>query len=406
MDIFITFRIAINALYRNKLRTILTMLGIVIGVGAVIGMLGVARGAQSRITGSIESMGTNSLFIMASSQTKGGVSGGWGSITSMKVDDSDAIQKECSHIKYASPYIPVGVKLVRDNQNWSSNAQGTNEHIAYISNLKTAAGSFFSAQDVQSATKVCVIGSVVRENLFPSNEEAIGGIIRINKIPFKVVGVLESKGVSGGNSDQDDTLYIPYTTVMQRMYKQDYITAILASATSRSDTAYAKDEVTELLRQRHRIREGEDNDFEIHTQEELAQMVGEFVKVFTILLAAIASVSLLVGGIGIMNIMLVSVTERIREIGIRMALGARGRDILTQFLIEALTLSLMGGVIGIGLGYIIVVIVSKMAQWPAIVTPFSIILALSFACGTGVFFGFYPAWKASKLNPIEALRHE
>jgi putative ABC transport system permease protein len=351
-------------------------------------------------------MGTNSLFVMASSQTKGGVSGGWGSISTMKVSDSEAIQKECPHIKYSSPMVPTSARVISDNQNWSTSAQGTNEHIEYISNLKVSSGSFFSAQDVQSATKVCVIGTTVRENLFPSDEEAVGSIVRINKIPFKIVGVLESKGSSGGSSDQDDSIYIPYTTVMQRMYKQDYITMIVASATSREDTAYAKDEITQLLRQRHHIRESEDNDFEIRTQQELAQMVGEFVKVFTILLAAIASVSLLVGGIGIMNIMLVSVTERIREIGIRMALGARGRDILTQFLIEALTLSLIGGIFGVGLGYIIVLIVSQMAKWPPIITPFSVLLSLSFACGIGVFFGFYPAWKASRLNPIEALRHE
>lgn len=406
MDIWITIKVAIKALMKSKMRTFLTMLGIIIGVGAVIGMLSIARGAQYNITRSIESLGTNVLFIIASAETKGGVRGGWGSITTLKVDDSEAIQKECQHIKYSSPMITVMGRVIHKNQNWGTQVNAVNEHFQYINDLNMSKGNFFGAQETTSASKVCVIGPVVQENLFAWDENPVGKTIRINRIPFKVIGILESKGSSGGNKDQDDVIFIPYSTAMQRMYRKDYIMMIMASATSRDDVALAKEEVTQLLKQRHRIKPGQDDDFMIHTLEEIMKMVGEFTKTFTILLGAIASVSLLVGGIGIMNIMLVSVTERIREIGIRMAIGARPRDILCQFLIEALVLSLAGGIMGIGLGYLISLIIGMIAKWPSIITPSSVLLALTFASGVGIFFGFYPAWKASRLDPIQALRHE
>jgi len=406
MDIWITIKVAIKALFKSKMRTFLTMLGIIIGVGAVIGMLSIARGAQYNITKSIESMGTNVLFIIASSRTKGGVRGGWGSITTLKVDDAIAIQKECPHIKYASPLVTVSGRIIYKNQNWGTQVNGVNEHFQYINDLNIGNGSFFGSQETTSASKVCVIGPVVQENLFAWDENPVGKIVRINRIPFKVIGVLESKGSSGGHQDPDDVIFIPYSTAMQRMYRKDYIMMIMASATDRDDISLAKVEVEQLLRQRHRIKKGQEDDFMIHTMEEIMKMVGEFTKTFTILLGAIASVSLLVGGIGIMNIMLVSVTERIREIGIRMAIGARPKDILCQFLIEALVLSLAGGILGIGLGYLISFIIGKMAKWPSIITPASVVLALSFASGVGIFFGFYPAWKASRLDPIQALRHE
>ena len=405
MDIWLTVKIAIKALFRNKMRAFLTMLGIIIGVGAVVGMLGIARGAQDSITKSIESMGSNNLYIFASSRTKGGVRGGWGSIQSMKVADSKAIMAECPHIEYATPYITVSGRAIHKNKNYSTTVYGVNEYLPIIGSWNIDQGNFFSEQEVVSAAKVCVIGQEIVDNLYDMDENPIGTIIRINKIPFKVIGVLESKGTSGANNN-DDVIFIPLTTAMQRLYRYDYIMMIMASATDREDSAKAKNEVEMLLRQRHKIKKGDDDDFQIMTQEEIIKMVEDQLKVFAILLGAIASVSLFVGGIGIMNIMLVSVTERIREIGIRMAIGATAKNIRDQFLIEAIVLSLMGGILGIGLGYLITYIISKAAKWPVIVSFESIFLAIAFSTIIGVFFGFYPAWKASNLDPIEALRQE
>ena len=405
MDILIVVKIAVKALVRNKMRTFLTMLGIIIGVGAVVGMLGIARGAQYNITKSIESMGTNNMFISASSTTKGGVRGGWGSITTLKVEDSDAIQRDCPHVQYTTPFVPVSGRAIQKNKNWSPNIYGVNEYYPYIGNWEMENGGFFSRQDVISAAKVCVIGKEVEDNLYDMGEDPVGTIIRIERIPFKVVGVLKSKGASGGG-DADNVVYIPYKTAMQRLYRYNYIPVIMASAVSREDSSKAKDEVESLLRQRHKIQKGGDDDFQIMTQAEIIKMVEDQLKIFTILLSAVASVSLLVGGIGIMNIMLVSVTERIREIGIRMAIGATAKDIRNQFLIEAVVLSILGGIFGIGLGYLITYFISRAAKWPVIVSPESILLALAFSSAVGIFFGFYPAWKASKLDPIDALRQE
>lgn len=406
MNFFKTIKIAMDALMRNKMRTFLTMLGIIIGVGAVIGMLGIAKGMQHSITSTIESIGTDGIFVMASSTTKGGVRGGWGSITTLKVKDSEAIQKDCPHIRYSSPMIGTSGRAIYKSGNWSCQMIGVNEYYQYIGNWKMAKGAFFTNQEVNSAAKVCVLGQVVVDNLYTPEDEVLNSIVRINKIPFRVIGVLASKGSSGGDNDQDDIIVIPYTTMMQRIYKENHIPMIMASATSREDVTEATEEVTTLLRQRHRIKTGEDDDFQIQTLEEILEMVKGFTNTFKILLGSIASISLLVGGIGIMNIMLVSVTERIREIGIRMALGARPRDILGQFLIESIVLSAFGGIMGVGLGYLIAYIISKKATWPVIVSADSITLALSFALGVGIFFGFFPAWKASKLDPIQALRHE
>lgn len=405
MDILVVVKIAIKALIRNKMRTFLTMLGIIIGVGAVVGMLGIARGAQFNITKSIESMGTNNMFISASSTTKGGVRGGFGSITTLNVEDSEAIQKECPHVQYTTPFVPVSGRAIQKNKNWTPNMYGVNESYPYIGNWEMENGGFFSRQDVIAAAKVCVIGKEVEDNLYDMGEDPVGSVIRIERIPFKVVGVLKSKGSSGGG-DADNVIYIPYKTAMQRLYRYNYIPVVMASAVTREGSSKAKDEVEGLLRQRHKIQKGDDDDFQIMTQAEIIKMVEDQLKIFTILLSAVASVSLLVGGIGIMNIMLVSVTERIREIGIRMAIGATAKDIRNQFLIEAVVLSILGGIFGIGLGYLITYFISRAAKWPVIVSPESILLALAFSSAVGIFFGFYPAWKASKLDPIDALRQE
>lgn len=406
MTFWKTVKIAFSALITNKLRTILTMLGIIIGVGAVVGMLGIAKGAEHNITKSIESIGTDTIFISAFAQTRGGVSGGMGSITTLKVQDALAIQRECPHVKLATPFINTRARVINGNLNWSTSLAGVSDGYQYIANYNLDEGGFFSEQELKASAKVCVIGSIVRDNLFLPDEEAIDSIIRINRIPFKVIGVLAQKGTGGGSDDQDDLIIIPYTTMEQRFYKENHINMIMASASSREDVKMAAEEITMLLRQRHRIREGDDDDFRIQTLEEIIKMVEGFARTFTILLGSIASISLLVGGIGIMNIMLVSVTERIREIGIRMALGAKPRDILSQFLIEAVVLSLSGGILGVAFGYLIALIVGQTAKWPVIITMFSIFLSLSFASAVGIFFGFFPAWKASKLDPIEALRHE
>jgi len=406
MDIWITIKVAFKALVKNKMRTFLTMLGIIIGVGSVIAMISIASGAQKDMSSRIESSGTNMLMIFASSgKRRGGISRGWGSIQTLKVDDCEAIMKYCPHVEYASPQIRVTARLIYKNQNWSTAVRAGNEHYVDIRNWGVQSGRSFTSSEVTSGAKVCMIGTVARDNLF-GDENPVGKTIRINKIPFLVIGLLEEKGQSGWGGNWDDVVIVPYTTAMQRLYKKDYLTMITVSATDRQDISKAGEEITALLRQRHRIKKGEEDDFVIRTQEERLQAAGEMSKFLSLLLGSIASVSLLVGGIGIMNIMLVSVTERIREIGIRMAVGARQKDIMLQFITEAIVLSIVGGLLGVGLGYGISKLISIFAKWTTVVTIHSIILAMGFSGAIGLFFGFYPAWKASKLDPIEALRTE
>lgn len=406
MNIWIIIKVAVKALMSNKMRAILTMLGIIIGVGSVIGMMAIATGAQNDMTSRIESSGTNMLSILAHSKRKHrGVSYGRGNVRTLTVKDCEDMMKYCNHVAYSSPQLRVVGRAIYRNQNWSTSVRAGNEHYAEIRKFNTIKGRFFTKQEVQSAAKVCVIGDIVKDNLF-GDEDPVGKIIRINKIPFTVIGLLESKGQSGFQGSFDDLIIIPYTTAMQRMYKESYLPGVVASATDREDISKAKEEVSQLLRQKHRIKEGEEDDFEIRTQEDRLEMAGNTSRFLSLFLGAVASVSLLVGGIGIMNIMLVSVTERVREIGIRMAIGATQRDIMMQFVTEAVVLSCLGGVLGIGLGYAAAWIIKLIAKWQTAVSIQSIILSVSFSAAIGLFFGLYPAWKASRLDPIEALRNE
>jgi putative ABC transport system permease protein len=323
----------------------------------------------------------------------------------MKPSDVLAIMSSCRHVLYASPSSDSSARTIYGNLNWPTTVVGGNEYFLTIKNWKIDRGRFFTHGEVRSAAKVCIIGTQVEQNLFLPGEDSLGATIRINKIPFQVIGIQETRG-AGINSDQDDVIYIPFTTMMQRINKRNYITQMMVAATSKDSMAIAKDEIKDLLRQRHHILSGDDDDFDIITQDEILKMIGDLIKTMTILLGTVASISLVVGGIGIMNIMLVSVTERVREIGIRMALGAKRKDILNQFLVEAVTQSVIGGVLGVGFGYGASAIVKSFTGWFINISPFSIILSLSFACIVGVFFGFYPAWQASRLDPIQALRHE
>lgn len=406
MSIINTITLALKTLSRNKMRTLLTMLGIIIGVGSVIAMVAIASGAKEDMTKQIESAGTNMLTIFSSTgRRRHGVRMATGSVNTLTVADSEAIMNDCRHVEYSSPQIRVMGHTIYGNQNWSTTVMAGSEDLFDIRNWRVSSGRSFVKNEVVSSSKVCVIGDVVRDNLF-GGEDPIGAVIRINKIPFRVIGVLEAKGQSGGGGSFDDVVIIPYTTAMQRMYKRTNLGMIVASAANRTDIEKAKDEITQLLRQRHRIKKGDDDDFMIRTQADRLEAAGETSAFLTLFLGAVASVSLLVGGIGIMNIMLVSVTERIREIGIRMAIGAKQRDILLQFIVESIVLSSTGGIIGIGLGYLGAWAISALAKWSTMVSIQSIMLSISFSMAIGLFFGLYPAWKASRLDPIQALRKE
>lgn len=406
MDFFVTIKVALKSLMRNKMRTFLTMLGIVIGVGAVITMLSIGKGAEKSITEDIESGGTNFIVIFASSSKKGGLHGVWGSINTLTIEDADAIAKQCRHIQYVTPVILSTAQLIYRDNNWNTQLMAVNPDFQYIRNWNPESGRYFTQAEMDAGAKVALIGQTIKTELF-ADKNPIGEIIRVNKMPFKVIGVLEARGRGGGpNQRMDEQTIIPFSTAQQRFYKKNYITAMFASSTTREDTDKAVEEVTRLLRQRHHLKEGDDDDFVIRTQKDMLEVAQTSLGVFTILLGAIASISLIVGGIGIMNIMLVSVTERIREIGIRMAVGAKSRDIMLQFLVESIVLALLGGLVGILLGSIASVIFAKVVKWKTFITISSIIISIFFSCAVGVFFGFYPAWKASRLNPIEALRQE
>jgi putative ABC transport system permease protein len=403
-----TLKISLRALRVNKMRSALTMLGIIIGVGAVIAMLAVGTGASERISQQISSIGSNLIIILPGSTTSGGLRMGMGSQPTLTKDDADAIQKECSAIQDVAPVLNGAAQIVYGNQNWSTGVYGTTPGMLNIRDWPLASGRPFTEQDVRSATKVCLLGQTVMENLFGSIDP-IGQVIRIKKVPFTVIGILDRKGQSPQGQDQDDTVYIPVTTAQKKIFGTTFpgmVRSIMVRARSAEDMDPAEKQINELLRQRHHIGPKKDNDFTVRNLTQIMQVREESSKVFTLLLGAIASVSLLVGGIGIMNIMLVSVTERTREIGIRMAVGAKTWDIRLQFIIEALTLSLIGGVVGIISGVSGSKILSAVAGWSTIVSPLSIILAFGFSGLVGIFFGFYPAYKASLLNPIDALRYE
>ena len=403
-----SLRIALRALMVNKMRSTLTMLGIIIGVGAVIAMIAVGSGAKQRIAEQIASMGSNLLIVLSGSSTSGGFRGGSGTVPTLTVEDSKAILNEIPSVKYTAPTLTGVAQVVYGNQNWSTIVNGSTPEVLEIREWPLAAGRPFTQQDVDGATKVCLLGRTVVENLF-GGVDPIGQIVRIKKVPFTVIGVLAPKGQSTWGQDQDDTIFVPLTTAQKRLFGMQFpgmVRVIAIQARGPDVVKEAEDQITDLLRQRHRIQPGQDNDFSVRNLTEVMSSAEQSARVMSLLLGAIASISLIVGGIGIMNIMLVSVTERTREIGIRMAVGAKGRDILLQFLIESLVLSLIGGIVGIGIGIAGTLILSTFTQWPILFSLNAIFLAFLFSGSVGVFFGFYPARKASLLNPIEALRYE
>jgi putative ABC transport system permease protein len=397
-------KVGMKAIARNKLRSTLTALGIIIGVACVIAMIAVGGGAQAAVQAQISSLGTNFLMVFPGTSTQSGarIFSGQSTLTE---DDVAAVRAECPSVAYVSPMSRSSGQVVYGNLNWGTSVQGVGVEWPFVRSWNVEKGSFFDDSEIRSAAKVCVLGATVANALF-GDQNPIGQMVRIKNFPFKVIGVLESKGGSTMGQDQDDTVIAPYTTVMKLLKRSSKIDMFMASATSRNTVDQAQTEIEALLRQRHRLQPGQDADFMIRSQQEIAQTADQTSRQMSALLAAIASISLLVGGIGIMNIMLVSVTERTREIGIRMAIGAKGRDILTQFLIEALTLSIAGGAIGIALGIAASRFLAWKQQWPIVLSPQAILLAFGFSAAIGIFFGFYPARKASRLDPIDALRYE
>jgi putative ABC transport system permease protein len=403
-----SLRIALRALMVNKMRSALTMLGIIIGVSAVIAMIAVGSGAKKRIEEQIASMGSNLLIVLSGSSTSGGFRFGSGTVPTLTVDDAKAIVTEIPAVKYVAPNLSGVAQVVFGNQNWSTIVNGTTPEVLDIRDWPLAAGRPFTQQDVDGATKVCLLGKTVAENLF-GGIDPIGQIIRIKKVPFTVIGVLAPKGQTTMGSDQDDTIFVPLTTAQKKLFGMQFpgmVRVIAVQAKEPEVMNEAEEQITDLLRQRHHIQPSQENDFTVRNLTEIMASAEQSAKVMSLLLGAIASISLIVGGIGIMNIMLVSVTERTREIGIRMAVGAKGRDILLQFLIESLVLSLIGGTLGIGIGIAGTLVLSTFTQWPTLFSIQAIFLAFLFSGSVGVFFGFYPARKASLLNPIEALRYE
>jgi putative ABC transport system permease protein len=405
MSLLMTVRIALKALGRNKLRTSLTMLGMIIGVAAVITMVALGTGAQTQIEEQVKSAGTNMIMVNSGNWSVGGVRQGQGSSSTLTAEDAEAI-RALPGVQYVSPGANTRAQVISGNQNWSTRIEGTGVDMPLIRSWPTHYGAYFTPQDVQTAAKVAVLGSIVSDTLFGEQVDPTGQVVRIRNQPFRVVGVLAPKGQSAMGQDQDDTVFVPYTAVQKKLMGIQHLNNITVSAASAAQTLSTADEIIATLRLRHKIEPGEPDDFMVRTLQEMASVRSETTRTMTALLASIAGVSLLVGGIGIMNIMLVSVTERTREIGLRMAIGARGRDVLMQFLVEAVVISLFGGLVGIGLGFALSGGVREFLEWPAVIPPDAILMAFGFAAATGVFFGFYPARKAARLDPIEALRYE
>jgi len=403
--LFTIIRVALKALGLNKMRSILTMLGIIIGVSAVIAMVSIGQGAQATISEQIASAGSNMLFVTAGSYNRGGVRSGAGTSSSLTVEDYQAIARDCPAVRLASPMVRTGAPVVFGNENWSTNIQGVNTNFLAIKLWEMDTGTFFTEQDVSSAQRVCVIGRTVANNLFVG-QDPVGQEIRIRNSPWRVIGILKAKGQSGMGQDQDDTIIAPYTTVQKKLLGITYINAIMVSAVSQAATGVAESQMNDILMQRHHIASMEDADFQVRNLSDMAELANNSNQVMTLLLASLAFVSLIVGGIGVMNIMLVSVTERTREIGIRMAVGATGGDVQFQFLTEAVVLAVFGGILGVACGVVGSKLISDSLGWPTLVSSPAIGMAFSFAGAIGIAAGWYPALKASRLDPIEALRYE
>ncbi|WEK33648.1 MAG: ABC transporter permease [Candidatus Pseudobacter hemicellulosilyticus] len=408
MNVINLFRIAWKALLRNKLRAFLTMLGIIIGVGSVITMVAIGQGSKQSIRDQLGSMGSNMINIRPSSNETvgGGARLGASGLQTLKEADAKAIEKQAQYVTDVSPAVTSSGQVINAALNWPSQIQGVSPGFLNIRQWKIKSGANFTDEDVRSLAKVCLIGQTIVENIFPSGEDPIGKTIRFGKTPFKVIGVLEEKGENTFGQDQDDLILAPYSTIQKRILAIDYIQSIYASAESEESSDAAVTEITSILRAQHKLKEDAQDDFTVRAQAELISTISSTSELLTVLLAAIAGISLVVGGIGIMNIMYVSVTERTKEIGLRMSIGARGIDILLQFLVEAIFISLTGGLIGVALGLASAKVVSLTLGWPTLVSESSIILSFLVCAFTGVFFGYYPARNASRLDPIEALRYE
>ena len=399
-------KIAFRALINNKMRAFLTMLGIIIGVASVITMIAIGQGSKVSIQKQISEMGSNMIMIHPGGDMRGGMRRDPSEMQTLKLTDYETLKNECMFVSAISPNVSSSGQLIAGNNNYPSSFNGVGTEYLEIRQLSVEYGEMFTKADIQSSAKVCVIGKTIVDNLFPNGEDPIGKIIRFNKVPFRVIGVLKSKGYNSMGMDQDDIVLAPYSTVMKRLLAVQHLQGIFASALTEAMTDNATEEITKILRRTHKLTETEEDDFTIRSQQELSNMLNTTTDMMTTLLACIASISLIVGGIGIMNIMYVSVTERTKEIGLRMSVGARGIDILSQFLIESILISITGGLIGVILGCGASLAVKGIAHWPVFIQPWSIILSFGVCTVTGIFFGWYPAKKAANLDPIEAIRYE
>lgn len=400
------FKIAIRALNNNKLRAFLTMLGIIIGMASVIAMLAIGQGSKRSIQQQISEMGSNMIMIHPGAEMRGGVRQDPSSMQTLKLENYETLRDECNFLSAISPNVSASGQLIAGANNYPSSVSGVSIGYLTIRQLTVEQGEMFTEEDIRAAAKVCVIGKTIANNLFPDGNDPVGKVIRCNQVPMRIIGVLKAKGYNSMGMDQDDVVLAPYTTVMKRLLAQTYLSGIFASALTEDMTDKAVDEITAALRREHKLKDSDDDDFTIRTQQELSSMLNSTTDLMTSLLACIAGISLVVGGIGIMNIMYVSVTERTREIGLRMSVGARGIDILSQFLIESVLISITGGLLGVILGCGASFIIKTIAHWPVFIQPWSVLLSFAVCTFTGVFFGWYPAKKAADLDPIEALRYE